>query len=126
MNVIVHDENEAAKSANDFANLAFVQRDEAAAYLLTAQQFQEHYSENDFIELVQQMHSKGYPSQVSATEYQPIPGTETMNIFLVGENPKENLYYRFVMEGTANSGYKVAGLYRGNGPYPNPNERKKL
>jgi hypothetical protein len=126
VNVISHDEQQAAKAAYDFANLAFVGKNEAEAYRSTAQDFQENHSEDDFNKLVQQMHEKGYPSQVLATEYQPIPGTETMSIFLIGGNPNENFYYRLVMEGTASSGYKVAGIFRGSGPYPKPEERKKL
>lgn len=49
-----------------------------------------------------------------------------MNIFLMGDNPDENFYYRLVMEGTASTGYKVAGIFRGNKRYPDSADKKKL
>lgn len=49
-----------------------------------------------------------------------------MNIFLVGEVDSEKFYYRLVMAGTQDAGYKVAGFWRGSGPYPTSKLRHSL
>jgi hypothetical protein len=49
-----------------------------------------------------------------------------MNIYLVGESGRATFYYRLLMTGTADDGYAVAGLFRGTGPYPQPEQRDLL
>ena len=57
---------------------------------------------------------------ITATDYSPLPSQEAMNIQLYGESGSELFYYRMVMVGTADKGYKVDGMFRGNGPFPAP------
>lgn len=64
------------------------------------------------------MHDANYPASITAVEYEPIPGHKEMNIYLLGKAHDEKLYYRFVMEGTQETDYKVAGFWRNDGPYP--------
>lgn len=71
------------------------------------------------------MHPKTFPSRVSATEYEPMPGQKSMLIYLQGSGSGEEFYYRLVMAGDASSGYRVSGLYRGSQPYP-PSKRHPL
>jgi hypothetical protein len=49
-----------------------------------------------------------------------------MNIFLSGVSGNERFYYRFFMEGTKETDYAVAGMWRGKGPYPASPMRKTL
>jgi len=46
------------------------------------------------------MHLTVYLLTVRATEYEPIPRQEAVNIFLTGTNKNEKFYYRLTMEGT--------------------------
>jgi hypothetical protein len=78
----------------------------------------EHISLEEFTAVVANMHPTGMPSRIEASEFEPVPGQEAMNIFLVGESAGEPFYYRFGMRGTVAKGYRVSGLFRGNGPYP--------
>ncbi len=119
-----HSPDAAGKEAEKFAFLAFVKHDFQNALLkLVGQSFG---SEMKLKEIVGKMHPTGYPDAVVATEFEPIPGQRAMNIFLVGENNSEQFYYRFTMAGTAETGYRVSGLWRGSGPYPPSKRRRSL
>lgn len=43
-----------------------------------------------------------------------------------GENDREEFYYRFVMEGTSETGYKISGVRRESGPPSHLNLRHDL
>ncbi|RJQ38687.1 MAG: hypothetical protein C4555_04745 [Dehalococcoidia bacterium] len=116
----------AAIEAQEFADIAFVQQDLQKAYDILSGGMKKGYSPEEFTGILVKMHPTGYPSKVTATEYEPILGQPAMNIFLEGQTEKENFYYRFVMEGTSDKGYKVAGFFRGNGPYPDSPMRQPL
>ena len=125
-NVIHHSEQSAAQSAVQFVKQAFVQRDISGSYLLLSENFRAHYSAEQYNRLVIQLHPSSYPSWVAAEEFEPLAGQQAMNVFLHGANGEEEFFYRFAMEGTAETGYKVAGVFRGNGPYPSSQLRRKL
>ena len=116
----------AAEDAETFAVLAFVERDADRAYALLNPQIEEEMTADEFAVLLAQMHPAGRPESVRATEYQPLPGYRGMNIFLEGDAGLTTFYYRLLMEGTAASGYRVTGLWRGAGPYPNPEDRRLI
>lgn len=46
-----------------------------------------------------------------------------MNIFLIGQSEDEKFYYQMSMFGTSSKGYKVAGIFRSNGPPPESNRK---
>src|SRR6185312_6602552 len=121
ISVISHDENVAAKAATEFAQTAFVARDYAKAHSLLATRSQSDIPIGKLTDLIAKMHPKSYPSKVTATEYEPMPGQRGMNIYVKGDGDGEDFFYRLVMEGDAPSGYRVTGLFRGNGPNPSPN-----
>ncbi|NLO91520.1 MAG: hypothetical protein GX410_05960 [Elusimicrobia bacterium] len=120
----VQDEKLAARQAGEFCDVAFIRHDAVQAYALLLEQTKQSIPADKFAGILVQMHPSGYPNIVKAIEYEPLPGQRAMNIILVGENSSEKFYYRLVMAGDAVSGYRVAGLFRSNGPYPgNPNLR---
>jgi hypothetical protein len=124
--IIAHDEKKAAKAAERFATAAFLKRDYSDAYDLLSIDTKNRVSLVQFQETIIKMHPAGFPSAIKPVEFEPIPGQKAMNIFLVGQEGSESFYYRLVMEGTSHSGYQVAGIFRGNGPYPSSKLRKKL
>jgi hypothetical protein len=123
--VIAHDEQAAAKSAAKFADLAFARSDYPGAHALLSPQLQQATADGKLAAEVAKMHPKGRPSEVKAIEFEPLPGQRAMNIYLKGTRSDEEFFYRLLMVGDKAAGYKVGGLWRGNGPYP-PSARKPL
>ena len=115
---IDHDETTAAKSAFEFARVAFVKRDIENGYALLSDSAKRYVSLEKFKEVLSRLHPKAFPTSVTATEYEPVPGEKAMHIYLTGENSGERFYYRLTMEGAATTGYRVVRFYRGDGPYP--------
>jgi hypothetical protein len=116
--VTVHDEMKAARVAEKFARAAFVARDFPTAHGFMSKEAQEQIPLSTLTEAAAKMHAAGLPTSVKATDFEPISGQRAMNILLVGQNGSESFYYRLVMVGDSGSGYSVASVSRGNGPYP--------
>ena len=125
INVIVHDQQAAAKSAAKFADVALVQSDYSVARSMLSPELEQATTGDKLAAEVGKMHPKGRPSDVKAVEFEPLPGQRAMNIFLKGTQGDEEFFYRLLMVGDENAGYKVGGLWRGSGPYP-PSARKPL
>ena len=121
-----HQPSLAAESAEQFARTAFLERDTKSAYDLMWDESKRRYTSQQIEEVIHNLHTAGYPSSVEATDYEPIFGQPAMNIFLHGSSQSEEFYYRFVMMGTADTGYKVSDILRGSGPYPPSSLRKSL
>jgi hypothetical protein len=102
----------AAASAVEFARAAFIERDIDKAYCLLDPEAKGNVPRERFIEHITAMNSPTSPAVVTATEFEPIPGQEGMNIYLVGENGGEKFYYRLPMRESEGKGYKVVGVLR--------------
>ncbi len=122
---VQHDENLAAKRAVEFARIAFIQHDLEKAYGLLSDNSKRHVPFEKFKELVAKLHPKGFPTKVTATEYEPMRGENAIYIYLTGENAREQFDYVLTMEGTASSDYRVLKLDRGSAVYLSIG-RKKL
>ncbi len=126
ISAIAHDPTvaaKAAKAATEFAQTAFVDRDYPKAHASMAPRARTAISLEKLTSTIPAMHPKAYPTVLAATEYEPIPGQQAMNIFVKGEGGGEEFFYRLAMEGDSGSGYRVAGFARGNGPNPSKNKR---
>lgn len=124
-----HDEDKAAKSAIEFAQVAFVQHDSQKSYSLLPDCMQKEYSFEAYQQSISKMHPSLYPIYLTALEYEPMAGPDIdkyVNIFLYGENGSEKFYYRLLMKGTAEKGYEVWGFFRRGDSYPPSNSRQKL
>lgn len=122
---IHHDEMQAAHDAEAFARLAFLCGSDKAFDLLSPAAAAAH-SGAEYHELLVKMHPDGYPTSLSVTAYEPVFGQEAMNLFLEGQGGNRQYHYRIQVVGTKSKGYKVSGLFRGNGPYPTPDYHKAL
>src|SRR5947209_11904594 len=77
---IQHNPDMAAIKAVQFAKLAFIQQDyESASKLLPAGQ-QNSSGAEKIKELVTKMHPTSYPTKVTATDYEPVPGQKAIKI----------------------------------------------
>jgi hypothetical protein len=107
----------AAIEAVRFARAAFIERNYDRAHGMLPPETDLQFTSNKLKEMVEGMHPTGYPSVVTATDYEPILGQRAMIIYLYGENDEEKFYYRLTMSGTQENGYRVYQLYRSKEPY---------
>jgi len=124
--VLHHRQDLAAARAEEFARVAFVERDAGRAYALLWDEGKKRVSSDSVAAGIMKMHPKGYPVQIKAMEYEPIFGQPAMNIFLDGSGADEEFHYRLILQGTAETNYRVSDFFRGSGPYPPSPNRKPL
>lgn len=121
-----HDEASAAKSALEFAQVAFVKRDIENGHALLSESARRYVPPEKFEETVSRLHPRAFPVSVTADEYEPMHGEKAVHVYLTGENSGERFYYRLTLEGAAATGYRVARFYRESSPYPGASLRQKL
>lgn len=124
--IISHDEDKAALQAEKFAQTAYVDQKLKQAYSMLSGTLRESLTAEAFEDAIKQMHPGKFPSDIQATEFEPIPGQRAMIIYLVGTSDSEEFHYRMFMTGTSGDGYKVEGFYRAREAYPPSQLRKKL
>jgi len=122
----VHEPSMAAAQAERFADASLIEHDLNSAYALLSPKKKEQLSLEQFKDLLARMHPSKYPDAVNATDYELLPSQRGMNIFLFGKSGAERFYYRFHMEGTKETGYAIAGFWRGDAPYPQSSRRRPL
>jgi hypothetical protein len=124
---VTHDAVSAAKNAEAFAQIAFVNQDIENAYALLADATKRYVSVAQFKEVLTKLHPKGRPKRVVASEYEPMAGGESaIYIFLTGENSGEQFYYRLTMAGNAATEYKVLRFDRGGAPYAPSKDKRSV
>ena len=116
----------AAASAAEFAQVAFVEQNIDRAFSMLDPEFQAYATKEKFVEVITNMNKPTAPRVVTATEFEPIPGQEGINIYLTGARDTEKFYYRIPMKGSEEKGYKAAGVFRNLGPYPSSGSRQPL
>jgi hypothetical protein len=116
----------AGREAQRFAEVAFLGRDFDKAYESLSESGRQFGSAEQFKEFIIKKHPTAFPSFVNTTDYEPVPGQSKINVYLYGENGTEKFYYRMIMEGSQDSGYKVLGFDRKDSPYPQTNLRNPL
>ena len=120
-----HNPNLAAKTAEEFALLAFVKQDYDGAYALLADGTRRYVSAAQFKQTLTKNQAESKPAKVVAKEYELIGGEKAMYVFLTVNNGSDQFSFRITMEGTADSGYKVLRFDHGGLNLPS-RERKKL
>ena len=81
-----HDETLAAKRALEFVRVAFIDKNLDRAYEMLAAGGKRHVPLDKFKQSMAAMHPRGYPSKVTAVEYEPMAGEKAIYIFLRGQN----------------------------------------
>jgi hypothetical protein len=105
------DENLAAQRAIEFARIVLVNKDFDRGYELLSDGGKRHISLVKFKETMARLHPRGFPTSVTAKEYQPMPGENALWIYLNGQNPE--MHYRLTMEATASGDYKILTIDSG-------------
>jgi hypothetical protein len=123
---IHHDEDMAAIAAIQFARVAIIEKDFEKARNLLPPETSKQFDAEKLKEMIESMHPVQFPHSITATDFEPMPGTNSINIFLRGDNANGDIYYRFTLRGTSNIGYKVYALHSRITPYPSSNLRLAL
>jgi hypothetical protein len=119
------DENLAAQRAIEFAQIVLVNKNFDQGYELLSDGGKRHISLAILKETMTRLHPRGFPTRVTAKEYQPMPGENALWILLTGQNDDDQFQYRFTMEATASGDYKVLSLDSGGiGRFISPAGRK--
>jgi hypothetical protein len=105
------DENLAAQRAIEFAGIVLVNKNFDQGYQLLSDGGKRHISLAKFKETMARLHPRGFPTTVTAKEYQAMPGENALWIYLNGQNPE--MHYRVTMEATASGDYKVLTIDSG-------------
>jgi hypothetical protein len=121
-----HDPAMAGKKAEEFAQIVFVKQDIENGYPLLSDATRRYVSREQFKAVLAKLHPRAYPKNVTASEYEPMPGEKAIYVFLMGENSGERFYYRLTLEGTATTPYRILRLDRSTEPYPSSSDKKKL
>jgi hypothetical protein len=120
---VQHDENLAAKRALEFARVVLIDKNLERGYDLLSDSGKRHVPIDKFKQTILSMNARGYPSRVTATDYEPMPGEQAIYIFLRGQTGDEQVQYRITLEGTAAAGYKVLKIDQGSG-FPSLSNQK--
>jgi hypothetical protein len=123
---IQHDENMAAKRAVEFARVVLIDKNLERGYELLSDGGKRHVPLDKFKQTILSMNARGYPSRVTATDYEPMPGEQAIYIFLRGQNGDEQIQYRITLEGTAATGYRVLKLDQGASFPSLANQKRKF
>lgn len=97
-----------------------------SAYEQLSEKSQAESSVQELGDSLRQMHPRSWPHALTATEFEPLPGQQALKVFLGGKVVKEDFYYVLMMEGTADTGYKVSRISRLNAPFPSSSTKKSL
>ena len=121
-----HDPEMAAIEAIKFAKVAFVEKNFEKAHGLLPTEVDSKFTSEKLKEMIVGMHPADYPYEITATDYEIVPGKKSIYIYLYAENEKEKFYYCLTMGRTSNTDYKVYELYRKMEPYQSSGLRKPL
>ena len=123
---IQHDENMAAKRAVEFARVVLIDKNLERGYELLSDGGKRHVPLDKFKQTIVSMNARGYPSRVTATEYEPMAGEKAIYIFLRAQNGDEQVNYRVTLEGSAATDYKVLKIDQGAGFPTLSNQKRKF
>lgn len=108
----------AAHVAVKFCKIAFVQQNLDEGYLLLAPDTRHDFPLGLFKLAMEKIHSNGFPTAVTAAEYETGSSKDSVDIFLVGHKGNQAFYYRVVLKANAKGSFDVASVFRANNPPP--------
>lgn len=107
-----HNPDLAAINAVEFARVCIIQRDYATAHQQLSGKAQQQLTVDGLRTAIEKMHPNTWPRSITASEYEPVPGQKAIHLFLRGKNVNEDFVYLLLMEGTADTTYRVSGIIR--------------
>ena len=123
---IHHDEKLAAQRALEFARIVLIDKNADRGYELLSANGKRHVPLDKFKQTVAAMNARGYPTRVSATDYEPMPGEQAIYIYLRGQNGDEQTQYRVTLEGSSADDYRVLKIDQGSAFPTFSNQKRKF
>ena len=112
---VKHNESRAGKRAIEFGQVVFFEKNLDKGYDMLADGGKRHVPRDKFKQSIAAMHARNFPNKLSAIEYEPMADEKAIYIFVTGQNNDEQFNYRFTMEGSATTDYKVLRIDQGSG-----------
>jgi hypothetical protein len=109
-----HDETLAGRRAIEFAQTVLINKNFTKGYELMADGGKRHIPLDKFIDSMNRLHPRGFPTKVTAKEFQAMPGENALWIYLAGQNSEDQFQYRVTMEASGNGDYKVLNIDNGS------------
>lgn len=116
-----HDQNKAIETALSFSKKAFVERDFVTAFSYVVTNPSNKVDALRIEQVVNEMHPTGkYPVYIKATDYEIVPNSGSIKIYLQGKTGEGEIYYYLVVTLLENNNYKIGEFYKSmeNKPYP--------
>lgn len=110
---VKHDENLAGKRAVEFVQAVLIEKNFAKGHELLDAGGKRYISREKLEETITRLHPRGFPTRVTAKEYQPMPGENAIWIYLTGQNSEDQFQYRATMKADDNGDYKVLTIDSG-------------
>jgi hypothetical protein len=124
---IEHDEALAAKRALEFAEVSFVKQDLEKGYGLLSDAARRYVPLEKFKETVSRLNPSGQATNVTATEYEPMPGEKAIYIYVNLKNSGGQVAFTITMEGAAATDYRVSKIIRADSSFlPSTKDRKRF
>ena len=112
---VKHDEIRAARRALEFGRVVLFEKNFDKGYDLLSDGGKRHVPRDKFKQSITAMHTRSYPTRLTATEYEPMADEKAIYIYITGQNSEEQFNYRLTMEGSAATDYKVLKIDQGMG-----------
>lgn len=114
-----HDQKKAAEAALNFSINAFIKKDFEKAHSFLRNDTAKEFDVVKLEELVTKMHPTGeYPFEIKATEFEIIPNSGMIRIYLQGKGKNNETHYYRILTVSQDGIYKIGELYRNDKPYP--------
>lgn len=106
--MIKHDLDLAAADGAEFAYFACVARDYDRAHTMLIPPARRQGTPQQLGRAMERMHEIGFPTSVTIVDLAPIPGKTLIILYGEGSDGDNIHYYRILMEGATDRGYRVA------------------
>jgi len=110
---ITHNEELAAKRAEEFAEIALVKQNFERAYEQMSSKARSYLPLENFKDTMTASHPDGYPKMIKATGVRPVKDASTIFVILRGQNGAGKVFeYQVMLNGSEKSGYQVSTIRR--------------
>ncbi|HEY1265757.1 MAG TPA: hypothetical protein VGH16_00775 [Candidatus Binatia bacterium] len=113
MQSITHNEELAAKRAQEFAEVLLIKQDLDGAYQMMSSKARSYVPLEQFRDIIAGYHFDGYPKTIKVVEIRPEKEMSTVYVLLRGEDGSGKVFtYQFMLNGNEKSDYSVTTVKR--------------
>lgn len=110
---ITHNEELAAKRAEEFADIALIRGNFDRAYMQMSSKARSYLPLENFKDAMTASHPDGFPKTIKATAVRPVKDAATIFVLLRGNDGTGKVFeYQVMLNGTEKSDYQVSTIKR--------------